>query len=129
MYFIISVCDCETIFVSLKKKALVAQGKRGGVYRKSSEINKATSWISNSQAIWQDPKKNKWVIGPKNKIGSVYSAMASKNGFSCPFDVPSKYWKYVDKKKWKNAGANEIYLICFKGLFFKIISKNHILSY
>ena len=111
------MCNCETISVSLKNHALIAQGRRGGVYRNSSIINGLPSWISNSQAIWYTQELNKWVIGPLDQIGTIYSAIAGKNGFSCPFDIPSEKWKYVQNGIWASATSNEISVNCLKGIF------------
>ena len=91
-------------------------------------MNGQTSWISSINAIWFDPARVDWFIGPVDFLGGNKGKISSygKNGISsCPYDIAKDQWKYLNGKQgWTKVGdANEISIECSTGNEKYIISK------
>ena len=110
---------CETIVISLKSNAKIAQDGLGGIYHKSSIVNGKTSWNFTIKAIWYDQEYNNWKVGPLDYIGTSIGGIVSDFGNGCPFDQPSDEWSYRDgwNGNWTRAGTNEIIIQCLEGNF------------
>ena len=70
---------CQTIQIRLKNEALSAQGSLQGTYKLSSKSsNGEQNWISDTKAIWANPKKDIWLIGSISKLGGEVAGVYAK---------------------------------------------------
>ena len=92
----ISECQCETIGIFLKNRALSAHPSKQGNYTVSEKVNGKTSWISNTSAIWY--KNGVWTVGKLEDKGETENnGIETEDGYGdlhCPYDI--KRWFFYD---------------------------------
>ena len=113
---------CETLSVTFQNDVLNFQKEFRGIYHLSKLVNGKPSFIRNKQAIWYMPagtylKYNEWVFGNVKSM-EFLNPVINLRTFDSQGDqdltnVPSKKWKYIRYKKWRDVlTENDVSIKC-----------------
>ena len=102
---------CETLSVTFQNDVLKFQKAFRGIYHLSKLVNGKPSFSNNKKAIWYMPSSrhllhNEWVFGNMKSIESLNPIVnlrtVDNQGDLDLTNVPSKKWKYIRYKKWRD---------------------------
>ena len=89
------------------------QGTRAGRYKRSSDVNGKPSYRKDDKAIWYI-KRNQWLIGDLEDLGSAKGSIYAKNDFGGLTDEKN-VWNYSYNKYTARAARNDITVECTSG--------------
>merc|ERR1712226_330372 len=99
-----SKCSKE-VMVRLLDMVAIKQESLAGKYTKAGTSGGKPYWVKGNWAIWAS--KERWRIGPKNRIGTTWTNILGIGTGLCPEDISR--WKYWSRG-WKNADEDSIVL-------------------
>ena len=102
--------DCAAVKISLKRDALVFQGRHAGEYELSSKVDGKPSFKSGERAIWYNAENDGWIVGILANLGKFTGDIWTKDEFEGLTDGRN-VWKYQNQG-WKDAGPNDVDVQC-----------------
>ena len=104
--------DCAAVKISLKRDALVFQGRYAGEYEVSSKVDGKPSFKSGERAIWYNAENDGWIVGILANLGKFTGDIWTKDEFEGLTDGRN-VWKYQNQG-WKDAGPNDVDVQCIR---------------
>ena len=123
---------CETLSVTFQNDVLKFQKAFRGIYHLSKLVNGKPSFSNNKKAIWYMPSSrhllhNEWVFGNMKSIESLNPIVnlrtVDNQGDLDLTNVPSKKWKYIRHKKWREVlTENDVNIECIGEAYIPTIT-------